>query len=117
MADPTTPRIFVVVPAFNESTTIRGVIDALRVSYAHVVVVDDGSSDSTTAALDGAPVYVLRHYANRGQGAALQTGIEFALLQGADIVVTFDADGQHDAADIAALIQPILSGEFDVTLG
>lgn len=117
MADLGTARVFVVVPAFNESQTIRGVVDTLAARYAHVVVVDDGSTDATREALKGAPIYELRHQANRGQGAALQTGIDFALLHGADVVVTFDADGQHDVADIAALAQPILNGECDVALG
>ena len=64
-----------------------------------VVVVDDGSSDRTRDLAAAAGAVVLRHPINLGQGAALQTGIEFALRQGADVVVTFDADGQHRVAD------------------
>jgi glycosyltransferase involved in cell wall biosynthesis len=61
--------------------------------------------------------YLLRHTFNRGQGAALQTGISFALREGADAVVTFDSDGQHQTSDLPALLEPILSGRCDVALG
>lgn len=115
--DPSRARIFVVIAAWNEATRIRPVVDRLRASYPHVVVVDDGSTDATAAALEGSGAMVLRHLVNRGQGAALQTGIRFALLQGADVIVTYDADGQHDPGDIAALVKPVLAGECDVTLG
>jgi len=81
------------------------------------VVVDDGSSDETWAILSELPVYSLRHPVNLGQGAALQTGMTFALLYGAQVIVHFDADGQHHLDDIDSLIQPILSGEADVVFG
>ncbi len=111
------PQVFIVVPAFNEAATIRDVIDRLRSSYEHIVVVDDGSTDETAQRLTGAPIKLLRHRINRGQGAALQTGITFALLCGADVIVTFDSDGQHDPDDIEAMTAPIVSGDCDVTLG
>lgn len=111
------PRIFVVVAAYNEERCVREVVDRLRAKYCNVVVVDDGSSDKTASRLAGSGAHVLRHGINRGQGAALQTGIEFALMHGADLVVSFDADGQHDEDDIQALIRPILAGECDVVLG
>jgi polyprenyl-phospho-N-acetylgalactosaminyl synthase len=110
-------RIFIVVAAYNESRAIRKVVDQLCARYPEVVVVDDGSTDGTFACLRGSRAHVLSHGINRGQGAALQTGIEFALSQGAEIVVTFDADGQHDEHDIEALVQPIAAGECDVALG
>lgn len=109
--------VFVVVAAFNEAKTIRGVAEGLLREYPNVVVVDDGSTDGTSACLHNTGVHLVRHIINRGQGAALQTGIEFCLRLGADVVVTFDADGQHDEKDIRALIGPILSGECEVTLG
>jgi glycosyltransferase involved in cell wall biosynthesis len=106
-----------VVAACNEAKAIRSVTDRLLAKYPNVVVVDDGSTDDTPACLQGSKVFLLRHMVNRGQGAALQTGIQFSLRKGAEIIVTFDADGQHDARDIEPLVQPILAGECDVTLG
>jgi glycosyltransferase involved in cell wall biosynthesis len=110
-------RLIAVVPAYNESATVGDVVRQLASAGLDVVVIDDGSTDGTAEALAGAPCTVVRHLINRGQGAALQTGIRFALIDGADIIVTFDADGQHDAADIPALVSPIARGECDVTLG
>jgi len=110
-------NVFVVIAAYNEASCIADVAGEVRGVYPHVVVVDDGSSDPTfESALLGAR-YVLRHVVNRGQGAALQTGIEFALAKGARAVVTFDADGQHRVEDIARLLEPIIGGECDITLG
>lgn len=108
---------WVVVPAYNEERTIERVLRELCLVCDHVVVVDDGSADQTYAAALRVTPYALRHAINRGQGAALQTGIEFALLQGASVVCTFDADGQHCTDDLAALVQPIMAGECDIVLG
>jgi glycosyltransferase involved in cell wall biosynthesis len=80
-------------------------------------VVDDGSKDKTYEKAGKQNVYVLKHIINRGQGASLQTGIDFALKKNADIIVTFDADGQHIAGEIKKLIMPIKKGEVEVTLG
>jgi polyprenyl-phospho-N-acetylgalactosaminyl synthase len=110
-------KIFVAMAAYNEAEAIGPVVDSLLSAYRHVVVVDDASTDGTSEVLKDSPVYLLRHCLNRGQGAALQTGIEFALSQGAEIVVTFDADGQHDVLEIPAMVAPILAGECEVTLG
>src|SRR5687768_5208941 len=88
--------IFVVVPAFNEAEVIGEVLDGIRSadpSY-RIAVVDDGSTDGTSEIAEQHGVPVLRHVVNLGQGAALRTGIEFALRQGAEVIVTFDADGQ-----------------------
>lgn len=110
-------NIYIVVAAYNEAKSIRTVISSLLEVYPNVVVVDDGSSDDTAAILTGYPITILRHIINRGQGAALQTGIQHALHRGADIIVTLDADGQHDVCDIHALVAPILSSDCDLTLG
>lgn len=109
--------IYIVIAAYNEAQSIRLVIESLLSLYPNIVVVDDGSTDGTSTILAEYPVIILRHILNRGQGAALQTGIEYALAHAADIIVTFDADGQHDVNDIAALVAPILAGECDITLG
>ena len=85
--------------------------------FPNVVVVDDGSTDGTFDAARRTAKYVLRHVINRGQGAALQTGIEFALRHGARFILTFDADGQHRVEDIPAMLEPIWRGECEITLG
>src|SRR5687767_13039432 len=96
--------IFVIVPCYNEATVIRDTVGRLLEKGYQVVVVDDASSDDTRDALKGLPVYYIRHQVNLGQGAALQTGINFALQAGADWLVTFDADGQHDVNDIGLMM-------------
>lgn len=108
---------FIVVPAYNEAEVIAEVVTALRDAYTNVIVVDDGSRDETALAARSARASVLRHAINRGQGAALQTGIDYALLCGAKYIVTFDADGQHDVADIARLLKPIAAGDCEISLG
>ena len=110
-------RVFVIVPAYNEATVLPEVLPPLVALWPRVVVVDDGSSDDTARQARRHTPLVLRHDINRGQGASLQTGIEFTLACGAEFVVTFDADGQHDPHDIDGLLRPILAGECDVTLG
>src|SRR5271165_3674009 len=87
--------VWVVVAAYNEGERLGRTLQSLCRRYANVVVVDDGSRDDTSDVAGRHPVWVLRHIINLGQGAALQTGIRFALEQGADYLVTFDADGQH----------------------
>lgn len=111
--------VAIVIPAYNESKVIAEVIQEIRtVGDCQIVVVDDGSRDETfTAAASCTGVVALRHKINRGKGAATKTGIVAANRLGADIVVTMDGDGQHDPADIEALIQPILDGRCDVALG
>lgn len=111
-------NIFFVIPAFNEEKSIVNVIrDLKNNNYNNIIVVDDGSKDKTYELASNEKVIVLRHIINRGQGAALKTGICYALRNYADVIVTFDADGQHDVNDIKRLIDPILSKRADVTLG
>ena len=109
--------IFVVLPAFNEAAVIGDVVRELVTHHPNVVVVDDGSSDETAVEATNAGALTLRHALNRGQGAALQTGIDYCLSRGARILVTFDADGQHRSEDIPRLVRPILDGTVDVVLG
>lgn len=112
-----TAETFVIIPAWNEQEMIKQVIQELLPYKYKIVVVDDGSTTPLKELLNQLPVYILRHKINLGQGAALQTGIEFALSKGAAYIVTFDADGQHQAADIEQLILPLLANEADITLG
>ena len=109
--------VFVVVAAFDEGPCIERVVREIRAVYPNVVVVDDGSADDTGDAAKRGGACVLRHLINRGQGAALQTGIEFSLPRAARYVVTFDADGQHRVEDIEALLRPIHRGDCEITLG
>ena len=108
---------WVVIAAFNEGSVIAEVAAAVRRVVPNVVVVDDGSADDTAAQARVSATHVLKHVINRGQGASLQTGISFALSRGARCIVTFDADGQHDAADIPRFVEPIAAGEADYVLG
>ncbi len=110
-------KVFIVIPAYNEKAVIRNVLENFRSTGYHVVVIDDGSDEPLNGLLNNLPVYLLRHRVNMGQGAALQTGIEFALSKNADFIITFDADGQHQATDIPALLQPLLEDKADITLG
>ena len=110
-------HLFVVIAAYNEAKVIGRVVNDVRMVYPNVVVVDDGSADETWQAAHAAGAIVLRHSLNRGQGAALQTGITYALRHGAQLVVTFDADGQHRVQDIAELARPIVGGEVEICLG
>src|SRR5581483_6813445 len=109
--------VWVVITAYREATRLARVLHGVCQRYRNVVVVDDGSPDETSAVALRYPVWVLRHALNCGQGAALQTGIDFALRKDAAIVVTFDGDGQHDADEIPGLVEPIRRGETDVVLG
>jgi polyprenyl-phospho-N-acetylgalactosaminyl synthase len=110
-------KIYIVIAAYNESKRIGRVIDELLKEYKDIVVVDDGSSDSTSKIVKEKDVVLLRHVVNRGQGAALKTGIEYARLKGADIIVTYDADGQFLAKEIRDVIAPIAKGQYDIVLG
>jgi glycosyltransferase involved in cell wall biosynthesis len=107
--------VWVVIAAFNEAAVIRGVVGEVVAAGWPVVVVDDGSRDATAAAARMAGVVVLRHAINLGQGAALQTGIDYALRRGAARIVTFDADGQHRVEDIPVVLDAL--GDADIALG
>lgn len=109
--------IAVVVPAFNEGTVIGNVVsEALRFAE-WIIVVDDGSRDETAVAARTAGAEVIRHPINLGQGAALQTGITWAVRRGARYIVTFDGDGQHDPRDICKLVDELRGGNYDAALG
>ena len=112
-------KVFVVVPAHNEEQVLGQVLDELAEACpsAPVVVVDDCSTDATYHVAECRPVHLLRHVANLGQGAALKTGIDHALAQGAEIIVTFDADGQMVADEIPSIVAPVASGDYDVAFG
>jgi glycosyltransferase involved in cell wall biosynthesis len=110
--------IFVVIPCYNEAAAIGPTV-AEVVSHGYsVVAVDDGSTDASWDIICSFnTIHCLRHPVNLGQGAALQTGVTHALRSGAQIIVHFDADGQHGAEQIDTLIDPILKQEADIVLG
>jgi glycosyltransferase involved in cell wall biosynthesis len=109
--------IWVVIPAYNDEGALADVVDTLESEGYSIVIVDDGSRRRLEGELRDRGVHVCRHLINLGQGAALQTGFDYALLHGAEYLVTFDADGQHCAEDIPRLIEPIASGRYDIALG
>jgi polyprenyl-phospho-N-acetylgalactosaminyl synthase len=109
--------VFVVVPAYNEAAVIHSVVAALCETFPNVIVVNDGSADSTLAVLATAPVTVISHAINLGQGAALQTGITYALSRGAQYIITFDGDGQHRVEDAIAALREVRTGRCDAVCG
>lgn len=109
--------IFVVVPSFNEALVIRSTVEKLLRKGYRVVVVDDASTDGTRESLTGTNIHYLKHLTNLGQGAALQTGMEFAVNHGASHIVTFDADGQHDENDIEFMLSVLEEKKAGVVFG
>jgi polyprenyl-phospho-N-acetylgalactosaminyl synthase len=110
-------KIFIVVPVFNEATVIEQTLRDLSTLPYNIIIVDDGSNDDIKNIARNYPVIFISHPVNLGQGAALQTGMELAKKMDAEIVVHFDADGQHAAADINKLIEPIINDECDIVFG
>lgn len=110
-------KIIAVIPAYNTAPAVAEVIASVRPHVQEVVVVDDGSRDETAQRVRESGARLVRHSINRGQGAALQTGMDTALALGADIIVHFDSDGQHPAHQIPDLVRPIVEGTHDVVLG
>jgi polyprenyl-phospho-N-acetylgalactosaminyl synthase len=109
---------WIVVPAFNEAGVIGEVIADLRSVFANVVCVDDGSDDDTGEVALRAGAHLVRHPVNLGQGAAIQTGVEYARRQqGAQVFATFDADGQHRVKDLVTMIDRLSAGDVDVVIG
>jgi glycosyltransferase involved in cell wall biosynthesis len=111
-------KVWIVIPVYNEERVIGSVIAEIKnAGYENIIVIDDGSSDSSFKKASALPhVVVLRHLINRGKGAAVKTGIEATKLLGASQVVTIDGDGQHNPHDIAGMLALIREGA-DVVLG
>ncbi|MCI0587543.1 MAG: glycosyltransferase family 2 protein [Planctomycetes bacterium] len=109
--------VCVVVPAYREAGTIASLVRALRARGAHTIVVDDGSDDGTSPIARAAGAEVLRHAANRGKGAALRTGFERGLALGFPRLATMDGDGQHDPADLGALLRAARESGAAVVVG
>ena len=110
-------HMWVVIAAYNQVGEIARVVVEVRQCGYMVLLIDDGSTDATAATAEKAGAVVIRHPVNLGQGAALQTGIEYALRECADVIVTFDVDGQHRVADIDVLIDAMAKHKVDFVFG
>ncbi len=110
-------RTWVVCSAYEEEKRLSKVLSGLLMVVDHIVVVDDGSRDETVEVAKRYPIWLIRHPFNLGQGAALQTGIDFALAQNAEFIITFDTDGQHDPFDISVLLSGLRQENADFALG
>src|SRR6201998_1004475 len=110
--------VWIVIPAFHEAAVVREVIADVRSVFDHVVCGDDGSTDGTGEIARRAGAHLVHHPINLGQGAAIQTGVEYARKQpGAQVFATFDADGQHRVKDVAAMIDRLCAGDVDIVIG
>jgi len=109
--------VWIIIPAYNECKVICQIVQQVRTFFKNVVVINDGSSDETAQRAAEGGAIVLSHPINLGQGAALQTGITFALRNDAKFIVTFDADGQHQIEDVPGMLAVMRRDGLDVVLG
>jgi len=121
--DKSLKKIFCIIPAYNEGENVLDVLRSISSVVDKVVVIDDGSSDNTHRLVsqfiteNQTNIYLLRHEINRGQGASLQTGNDFAVKEGADIVVHFDSDGQFLSEEVNEVVRPIIEDGVDIVFG
>jgi len=109
--------VAIIIPVYNEAKVVKKVIKSVLERYKYVICVDDGSKDSSLLEISKTDAYLVEHPINMGQGAALQTGIEFARQLPVDYFVTFDSDGQHRIQDVKPMLKEIENGEYDIILG
>lgn len=107
----------VIIPVYNEATVISSVIQSVLKDFKYVVCVDDASTDTSILEIEKTDAYIVKHPINMGQGAALQTGVEFARTLPVDYFVTFDADGQHRVEDAITMIEHLKKSKDDIVLG
>lgn len=115
-------KLVIIIPALNEGLVIGGVLKSIPKKFAGVtstkiIVVDDGSTDNTKNEAKKTGVDVISHAINRGLGAAIKTGLDWAKLKNANVALTFDADGQHNPNDIQKIIEPIVTSKADIVIG
>ena len=109
---------WLIVPCYNEGTVIFDVLSRARETFPNIVAVNDGSSDNSAAQIRAAGAHLVDHPVNLGQGAAIQTGVEYARAQpGAEFFVTFDADGQHQVKDVVRMIERLRTEPVDIIVG
>ncbi len=109
--------ITAIIPALNEEISIGSIVLETKKHVDRVIVVDDGSTDRTAEVAQLAGADVIRHHKNMGKGEALKTGFNLAGQNGTDVIITIDADGQHNPEDIPKLIMPILTKDADIVIG
>ena len=109
--------VLVAIPAHNEDRFIGSLVLKLRAQDYSVVVVDDGSTDTTASVAEAAGATVIGHQWNRGKAAAVQTAFEYARSEGTDVLVLLDGDSQHDPGDVERVVLPIVNGEADMVIG
>jgi glycosyltransferase involved in cell wall biosynthesis len=110
-------KLVVVIPAYNEEKNIGSVLEGVKKYTKNIIVIDDGSEDKTSLIAKEKGALVYSHFINRGLGGALSTGIKAALRENPDIIITLDADGQHDPNEIPKLIKPTIEDEADFVIG
>lgn len=108
---------WVVIPLYNEATVIGEVVQTLTRHFQNIVCIDDGSNDQSAQIAEKAGAKIIHHPINLGQGAALQTGFDYALTKNTQYVVTFDADGQHRPQDAAAMLQKARETDAAIVFG
>lgn len=111
------PDITICIPAFNEEKTIGSIVSRSKMYGTQIVVCDDGSVDRTSAEASKNGAIVMTHIRNMGKGAALKSLLQEASKFHPDVIVTLDADGQHDPSDIPILITPVIHNKADVVVG
>tara|TARA_Y100000996_G_scaffold415348_1_gene409533 strand:+ start:595 stop:1482 length:888 start_codon:yes stop_codon:yes gene_type:complete len=110
-------KITIGLPTFNEEKNIGNIVNELKKKYESIIVCDDGSTDSTYEILEDLDVEIIKHEKNMGYGAAINSIFKKSQEIGSDILVTFDADGQHKIEDIETVIAPIIDGKSDISIG
>ncbi|ANZ36978.1 glycosyl transferase [Lentzea guizhouensis] len=112
------PDVWLIVPCYNEGQVIEEVVRHARQTFPNIVCVDDGSKDDSAKGIRAGGAHLVQHPVNLGQGAAIQTGIEYARKQpGAKYFVTFDADGQHRIEDVLTMLERLRSEDVDIVVG
>jgi glycosyltransferase involved in cell wall biosynthesis len=107
----------IIIPVYNEGAVIGEVLGVVLAKFKYVVCVNDGSADDSASEIEQTGALLVNHPFNMGQGAALQTGIEFAARLPVDYFVTFDSDGQHRIEDATSMLKELKLGKQDIILG